>query len=192
METEQTINNSPDSGSGFSNDQVNTSSIPRMEAAEYEPLHTSSLYVSMIVLGVFLLFVLAGTCILAFTIEKVRPFLIWLIAGEMAVFSLLAFIEYKAFGFRGYVLRNHDILFRDGWLWKSWTVIPFNRIQHMEINQGPLDRLFELATLQLFTAGGAASDLEIGGLNPEKAAAIKEFITIQNTALQNDESAGTI
>lgn len=190
METEQTINS--ESGPLFSNDPTDVSTLPRMQDVEYVPLHTSSLYVSLIVLGIFLLAILAGSCIVAFTVDEVRPFLLWLITGEIFVFSLLAWIEYKAFGFRGYVLRNHDILFRDGWLWKSWTVIPFNRIQHMEINQGPLDRLFDLATLQLFTAGGAASDLEIGGLSPDKAAAIKEFITAQNTVLQNDDAAGNI
>jgi membrane protein YdbS with pleckstrin-like domain len=77
---------------------------------------------------------------------------------------------------RGYVLRDKDILFRKGVIWRSVTAIPFNRIQHVETSSTPFDRKFELATLQLFTAGGSSGDLKIDGLGKDTAEQLRVFI----------------
>lgn len=77
---------------------------------------------------------------------------------------------------RGYVVRDKDIVFRSGVLWRSITAIPFNRIQHVETSSTPLDRKFEIATLQLFTAGGSGGDLKIDGLEMNVAEQMRMFI----------------
>jgi membrane protein YdbS with pleckstrin-like domain len=77
---------------------------------------------------------------------------------------------------RGYVLRDKDILFRRGVIWRSVTAIPFNRIQHVETSNTPFDRKFDLATLQLFTAGGSSGDLKIDGLEASVAEQLRIFI----------------
>jgi membrane protein YdbS with pleckstrin-like domain len=77
---------------------------------------------------------------------------------------------------RAYVLRNNDILFRKGVVWRSVTAIPFNRIQHVETSNTPFDRKYELATLQLFTAGGSSGDLKIDGLSEDAAEQLRAFI----------------
>jgi len=77
---------------------------------------------------------------------------------------------------RGYVLRDKDILFRKGVVWRSVTAIPFNRIQHVETSNTPFDRKFKLATLQLFTAGGASGDLKIDGLGRDTAEQLRVYI----------------
>ena len=77
---------------------------------------------------------------------------------------------------RGYVLRDKDILFRKGVIWRSVTAIPFNRIQHVETSSTPFDRKFDLATLQLFTAGGSSGDLKIDGLSTVVAEQLRVFV----------------
>lgn len=77
---------------------------------------------------------------------------------------------------RGYVLRDKDILFRKGVVWRSITAIPFNRIQHVETSSTPLDRKFDVATLQLFTAGGSSGDLKIDGLGSDTAEQLRVFV----------------
>jgi hypothetical protein len=77
---------------------------------------------------------------------------------------------------RGYVVRDKDIIFRSGVIWRSVTAIPFNRIQHVETSSDPLDRKFKLATLQLFTAGGSGGDLKIDGLDADTAEQLRTFI----------------
>ena len=87
--------------------------------------------------------------------------------------------EFKGFPLRGYVLRDKDLTYRAGWIFRKVTTIPFNRIQHSEISQGPLGRLFRLNRLKIYTAGGSASDLSIPGLDPEVAVRLRDFVNGQ-------------
>lgn len=76
----------------------------------------------------------------------------------------------------GYAIRDQDILYKSGVFWHTLTAIPFNRIQHVEKSSTPLDRRFEIASLQLFTAGGSGGDLKIHGLPAEIAEQLRVFI----------------
>ena len=75
-----------------------------------------------------------------------------------------------------YAVRDKDILYKSGVFWQTVTAIPFNRTQHVEKSSTPLDRRFDIATLQLFTAGGAGGDLKIHGLSSTTAENLRVFI----------------
>lgn len=75
-----------------------------------------------------------------------------------------------------YAIRTRDILYKSGVFWQTATAVPFNRIQHVEKSSTPLDRRFDIATLQLFTAGGSGGDLKIHGLSAQTAEDLRVFI----------------
>ena len=77
---------------------------------------------------------------------------------------------------RGYVVRDKDIVFRSGVIFRSVTAIPYNRILHVETSNTPLDRKFDIATLQLFTAGGSGGDLRISGLGMDVAEKLRVHV----------------
>ncbi|MNL51009.1 Bacterial membrane flanked domain protein [compost metagenome] len=81
-------------------------------------------------------------------------------------------------GFRkkGFAFRDHDVLFRYGIVATNTTIIPYNRIQHVSLHEGWVSRYFGLATIEIFTAGGSSSDLEIPGLKKEQAENIKQLL----------------
>jgi hypothetical protein len=85
-------------------------------------------------------------------------------------------VIYVGFKKRSYALRERDVTYRKGWIFTSVVTIPFNRIQHTEISQGPLERHYKLSTLKIYTAGGSTSDLSIPGLENEEAAQLKDFV----------------
>lgn len=86
---------------------------------------------------------------------------------------ILAGMQYER---AGYAIRSHDVVHKHGVWWRTVTTIPFNRMQHCEISQGPIQNLFGLATLRVFTAGGSSSDLSIEGLEHDEARKVKDFI----------------
>ena len=91
------------------------------------------------------------------------------------VFTLLIkTIEFKK---RRYVVREKDISYKKGVLFRSITTVPFNRIQHVEIDEGPISRFLGLVSLRVFTAGDSSDDLKISGLLKQEATQIKEFIS---------------
>ncbi len=76
----------------------------------------------------------------------------------------------------GFVVREKDIVYRSGVFWHKVTAIPFNRVQHVETSSSPLDRRFNLASLKVFTAGGAGGDLKIDGLGNERAEQLRALV----------------
>lgn len=71
-----------------------------------------------------------------------------------------------------YELRRRDLSLSRGALWQVRTLIPFDRIQFVESRRGPLDRLFGLNVLVVYTAAGRAA--HIPGLNSGQAEAVRE------------------
>ena len=70
---------------------------------------------------------------------------------------------------RGYVVRDKDLVYKAGVLWRSVKAVPYNRVQHAETASGPLDRRYGLARLTVFTAGGSGGDLRVDGLSSDVA-----------------------
>ena len=55
-------------------------------------------------------------------------------------------------------------------------VIPYNRVQHVALHEGLIARFFGLAKVEIFTAGGVSSDIEIPGIAKEEAENIKQLL----------------
>ena len=66
-----------------------------------------------------------------------------------------------------------------GWLFHVDTVVPFVRVQHLDVTRSPLDKLFGTATLIVHTAGKRNSIDTVPGLSPDRAAEIRDLIREQ-------------
>ena len=63
-----------------------------------------------------------------------------------------------------------------GWMIHTDTLVPFVRVQHLDVTRGPLDKLFGTATLVVHTAGTHNSIVTLPGLSPGNASAIRDEI----------------
>ena len=63
-----------------------------------------------------------------------------------------------------------------GWLFHVDTLVPFVRVQHLDVTRGPLDKLFGTASLVVHTAGTHNSIVTIDGLAPDRAGEIRDII----------------
>lgn len=168
----------------FHNEVINTESLPQLEGLTFQGhaqrYHRFRLISRAIVA---LIFALIPTGILLGAIvengeDLPKAFIaVSILYGAWALLFGLVFLEeVKGFPIRGYVMRERDVTYRSGYLFRSVTTVPFNRIQHSEITQGPIARKFKLSHLKIYTAGGSGSDLKIPGLDPEEAARLRDFI----------------
>lgn len=76
----------------------------------------------------------------------------------------------------GYAERAEDLLVRRGVMFRRTSVIPYGRMQYVEVTAGPFERGFGLATVQMHTAA-AASDARIPGLPAVEAARLRDQLT---------------
>ncbi|MFF4324304.1 PH domain-containing protein [Streptomyces sp. NPDC001568] len=75
-----------------------------------------------------------------------------------------------------YAERADDLLISRGVLWREQTVVPYGRMQLVEVTSGPLERRFGLSSVQLHTAA-AATDAKIPGLVPAEAERLRDRLT---------------
>jgi uncharacterized protein len=73
----------------------------------------------------------------------------------------------------GYLEREDDLLVRRGLLVRRLSVVPYGRMQFIDVTAGPVERSFRLATVRLHTAA-AASDARIPGLAVDEAARLRD------------------
>ncbi|MBO3699232.1 PH domain-containing protein [Roseivirga sp. E12] len=174
----------------FQNLSVNPDELPSVKTADFNHIEKGYLKVSLISSGVFFLILLIGAfCLIFFNDDIEGTTMVYSITlGSIALLWLLNIIvTIKAFPKKQYAIRERDIIYTKGLLWWERTSIPFNRIQHAELKQGPVDRMFKLHSLKIFTAGGQSSDLVIPGLNEETASRLKEFV-LGKTAMDGSDN----
>ena len=68
---------------------------------------------------------------------------------------------------------------RRGHLWRSETRVPQSRVQHLDLQRGPLQRRFGLSTLVIHTAGTRHSAVSVGGLDAEDAERLRDVLARQ-------------
>ncbi|MGV1037117.1 MAG: PH domain-containing protein [Candidatus Nanopelagicales bacterium] len=72
-----------------------------------------------------------------------------------------------------YVERADDLIVGHGFMFRRLVIVPYGRMQLVDLAAGPIDRAFGIVTLQLHTAA-ATSDASIPGLTPEIASALRD------------------
>ena len=165
----------------FSNQQINTTELPTTAAVIFQPLHAKYKRVVLISTIIFLLFILAlgasGFYLPFLGEDSMLLEYKAIVFGASVVFSLLVLVlNMLGVSKKGYAVREHDILYKSGVLHQKETTILFNRVQHVEIYEGALLRLFGLCRIEFFTAGGSLGDLKIPGLPLEEANKIKAYV----------------
>jgi membrane protein YdbS with pleckstrin-like domain len=162
----------------YINNVLATQQLPELELVEIEKLDPNwrkshailaafwlSIPIIGVIVGSFFIDDIPHWGILPAILTPLITLLIWLVA-----------YPYLAYKKKSYMLREHDITYTTGLIWQKEVTITYNRVQHLEVSQGPIQKRFGLSSLQLFTAGGQKSDMEISGLKPETAQKIKAWV----------------
>lgn len=94
----------------------------------------------------------------------------------LIVLCLLVLLPARRWHRLGYDISDDRLRVARGYLWRTDTIVPFGRIQHIDVDQGLLDRAFDLATLVVHTAGTHNSTVSLPGLGEARAAEMRERI----------------
>ncbi len=163
----------------FSNTSIDVNQLPTVHQDDFTRLAANYQIVIFIENAILSFIFLAIWLVLYFTDAlSENGYTIWLIwIGIILFLGFLFWFRPKAFSRKGYQLREYDIVFKEGLWWQEETVIPFVRVQHSEVTQGPITRFFGFSKLKLYTAGGSKSDLSIPALDTQTARRLENFVT---------------
>lgn len=85
----------------------------------------------------------------------------------------------------GYAERGDDLLVGSGIMFRRLVIVPYGRMQLVDVKAGPIDRMLGVTTVQLHTAA-ATTDATIPGLVPDVAAALRDRLAARG----EERSAG--
>ncbi|HEX7525245.1 MAG TPA: PH domain-containing protein [Gaiellaceae bacterium] len=103
----------------------------------------------------------------------------------LAAGAVLDVLLQRRVGAWGYLEREDDLIVRRGLMVHRLSVVPYGRMQFVDVTAGPIERSFGLATVRLHTAA-AATDARIPGLESAEAARLRD----QLAALGEANAAG--
>ncbi|MEV5746235.1 PH domain-containing protein [Actinoallomurus sp. NPDC052308] len=122
-----------------------------------------------------LLWALPVTIVGAFVLSRTRGLaggLIWLalVLAACAVSWVVAELSYRSWGFAE---RADDLLVTHGFFVRHLVVVPYGRMQYVDVTAGLLEQWLGVATVRLHTAA-AATDARIPGLPARDAAILRD------------------
>ncbi len=167
----------------FNNLALDLNTLPRaqdLELFNLDPQYPREVRTQHAITWVVLTFIAAIPLVIVVKPPGLRAFL-WLLPLSFAVLGLVfTTLATKMAQAKKMALRDHDIIFLSGIWWQKTVMLPRNRVQHIELSSGPLQRKFGLASLKFYTAGGAAVDLQIDGLSRDQAKDLRDHVMQQH------------
>lgn len=165
----------------FSNTAVANNELPQMAALSFEalsPVYAKSnryisLFTTLFIIALLFIVQLQSFYLLPSGAVNAITYIIWFIAAIGGINATYIVLADKR---KLYALREQDLSYKSGVIFRTIVSQPMLRIQHVELKRGPIDRKIGLAKLQVFSAGGAMHTFEIPGLPLEKAESIRQFI----------------
>lgn len=169
----------------FTNEAIDLNTLPKYEEIFLNKPHSD--YWKIICINLFICFVIGGiiTSLGVTFIDEFKPNAILIISIYILFIISLFIIFFASFKKRGYAIRTRDVIYKSGIIAESTTIVPLNRIQHIELNEGVFSRMFKLGSLQVFTAGGQTGHLRIAGIPIEEAKSIRDLLLNKLDLIQN-------
>jgi len=151
----------------FTLDLTWTQVSPRLAAAR---LTVAAFWLVPLLVGAVLPPLLSGIAwlwVLPAVVVLLMVWLLWLVPRQVGALR--------------YAERDDDLLIRRGIMFRSLVVVPYGRMQFVDVKAGPIDRAMGIARVQLHTAS-TSSDAWIAGLPPAEAARLRERLASRGEA----------
>lgn len=171
----------------YTNNTLSPGELPSVRDVRWEKLDPA--YARMVLISGFGFWLITGLIGLALAIAGSIPITPGFFLSAWLLLGIPTGLAYPGARVKRFAIRQADILFHEGLLWKSTTVIPRNRIQHIETENGPLERWFGLVTLKCYGAGGQQADLVIPGLSEAFGERLREHLLDRNTEAATETEA---
>lgn len=96
-------------------------------------------------------------------------------------------VAYSVLRYRSWAFDlKEDHFYREHGVFKKvYSMVPHVRIQHIDTNRGPVERLLGLSTVRVYTAGSKGADIKVPGLERERAKEIQK--KLRNVAIESEK-----
>ncbi|HLL59793.1 MAG TPA: PH domain-containing protein [Allosphingosinicella sp.] len=145
---------------------------------EMTPLHPGQLKVLRVRAALMALVLLVAVLVSDLTWLRETPLRLGLVSGAAALLlpGWAILIPRRRYRSWGYAMTEDELHIQHGLWTRTRTVVPFGRVQHIDVAQGPIERAFGVGTLILHTAGTRSSAVDLPGLEFGEAGRMRDII----------------
>ena len=156
---------------------------PWPQTVQWRPVSPKMIVIEVIVRTIWTFIFLIATLV---AWSAGAPLWVVIVGGAITLSTLIGlYVGVRAIQSYGYAERERDLLVRHGRLIRRLSIVPYARMQFVDVTAGPMERMFGLATVRLHTAA-AASDATVPGLEAAEATRLRDRLT----ALEEDRGEG--
>lgn len=160
----------------FQNQTLDLTELPCFENVKGYPVDKAYLKVLRILYTFWALIIFTALFLLEFFVSLPALALYPILVLFVVLFLLIILDIELGFHRRKFGIRDKDLIFQKGFFVFRQTIVPYKRIQHVEVKQGLVFKAFKIYTLKVYTAGSSTGDLSIAGLNHNDADKLKAQI----------------
>ncbi|MFO7243618.1 MAG: PH domain-containing protein [Actinomycetes bacterium] len=107
---------------------------------------------------------------------------LWFVVAGIAVATgWLVWLVWRQVTAHAWAEREDDLIVKRGRLFRSVTVVPYGRMQYVEVSAGPVARALGIARVQLHTAS-PGTDAHLSGVPADEAARLRDRLTTRGEA----------
>ncbi|MCF6287816.1 MAG: PH domain-containing protein [Proteobacteria bacterium] len=125
---------------------------------------------------IFVIISIALIVIMALT-EKDWLILVLLLLSIWSLYLLIYFYQGAAYKHFSYAMDEYGLYINRGVFWRKKIIVPRNRVQHTDVNQGPFERRYQLAGLIVHTAGTRNASVTLPGILHTDAETLRESLS---------------
>lgn len=162
----------------MTNRQFNFENIHRVENLTYEPLEKK--YINVQVVGTVLTYIGMMLLVLFILLVEKLSYRTFIVAGMEGLLLCSAIINLillpKAYAYKGFAFREHDITYRSGLFFPTIVTIPLCKVQQVSIQQNPISKIFGLYSIAIVNGAQFEAETVIPGLMKARADEMKTII----------------
>jgi hypothetical protein len=111
-----------------------------------------------------------------------------LLIGVTFILILAGLLSYGRYHYAlslAYGVFEHEFVMQKGIIWHQKISLPYTRLQHVSLSQGPLERYFDQHTLKCFSAGSGSAEISLPGLNSDTAESLRQHLLAEAAAVRH-------
>ncbi|GGI77651.1 PH domain-containing protein [Shewanella gelidii] len=149
----------------------------QVQLTPVDPRYSSALALEHLFLAIVVLTI--ATLVTMVILGLPTMLVLSIVSGLFIMLIITGFVRQAQSKRLAFGVCQHELLLQKGIIWQQRISLPYTRLQHVSLSQGPIERRFQLSTLKCFSAGSGSAEIDLPGLEKSQAEQLRQHLLTQ-------------